>query len=176
MKIPDVGRLYYLSEYELFIIFRKILCNPKTFKIKYDTYTDSSLKEKADYTPQLDEDIRTGYALTFTEVDTPAERKRRPFDFADMPTAISLLTEKKYRRCVTVQVEKEMTRLFQITPGETQAYHFDTLYYQYLFRQSDGKIMITGSKEGYRYSNAIVIPEQEIVRISFHRYEWRRIK
>lgn len=96
MKIPDIGKLYFIPELNIYCIFRWIYCTRCKRDCKVDFYKDSLRKEPF-YDYELAETFRFDISgLTFLHVINNAEARRRPFDFVDLDGALVLLTKKRF--------------------------------------------------------------------------------
>lgn len=105
--LPVIGKLYFVPEENIFIIFRNIIFSRSQKNISFDTFTDENRKEKIYYQyilePKFKENNLSNF--TFIPVDNKLEMKRRPFDYTDLQGAIELLSTKKKYSKVLIYIE-----------------------------------------------------------------------
>lgn len=174
MKIPEVGKLYFVPEENLFCIFRRIYYTRNKKSIRVDFYKDEFRKESY-YNYDLDNAFEFDLSdFTFQPVVNKAEMRRRPFDFVDLDGAISLITTKKKFQGIYCRIT-----LFSPVKFKSQSYDWKTNtsetieveaseFAGTITLEADGKLSIK------LYRETVTVEIANIKTLKFRLYEFHR--
>ncbi|RTK99336.1 MAG: hypothetical protein EKK57_09680 [Proteobacteria bacterium] len=174
MKIPEVGKLYFVPEENLFCIFRRIYYTRNKKSIRVDFYKDEFRKESY-YDYDLDNAFEFDLSdFTFQPVVNKAEMRRRPFDFVDLDGAIKLITTKKKFQDVYCRFKLSSPVKFQAESYDwktrtTTCYDAEaTEFAGTMTPEADGKLNIK------LYRETIIVDIANIKTLKFRLYEFHR--
>lgn len=147
MKIPQIGRSYYVKEANAYVRFTRIIMTSRRANVRLDIYTDNEFTDKR-YDMELEQQILDNLdRYTFVEVDTPAERKRRPFDYVtSIREALSFLVKSRYKKYVTIELKVPQKETRKWYGGTTQVYDVTHLYGYPVKSADDSKVCLTNNR------------------------------
>lgn len=174
MKLPIIGKLYFVKEINKFIIFRKVLCNINGVTLRFDLFEDETRKQKvfdATLTDKIEDELNS---LTIIEVDSPAERKRRPFDYVDLDKAIMLIKPKQPVKIITATDYTYQRQEWDWTTRQWNNVDVSCNSFSGFLEKVDNETVKFIGKYFYGYKIELIIPIKDIVKLQFKSYTFKR--